>query len=296
MAWRQLSITLGATDPEPVEQLLTELGALAVTLEDAGDEPLLEPGPGETPLWSSLQLKALFADDIDRDLVVRRLREAGLAEPHWEDLADREWERAWLDDFEPMSFAGSLWVLPHGAASPAPADATIVRLDPGLAFGTGRHATTALCLEWLATHDVRDRTIIDYGCGSGLLAIAAAKLGARHVRCLDIDEQALDATRANAAANCVADRLVVAHPDDDDLTGADVIVANILAGTLDALAPELARRLETGGSVVLSGILDDQAAAVGARYDEFFEMEPPTLRAGWARLNGKRRNRVHAMS
>lgn len=296
MAWQQLRIVLGPTAPEPVERLLDECGALALTLEDAGDEPLLEPAPGATPLWSQLSLQALFPDDVDRDAVAQRLRAAGLSDVRWESVADRQWERAWLDDFEPMCFGGNLWVLPHGARCPADDDATIVRLDPGLAFGTGRHATTALCLEWLAAGRLTGRSVIDYGCGSGLLGIAAAKLGAQRVVCLDIDEQALAATRANAAANGVASSIEVARPDADSTGGVDVLVANILADTLIALAPELAGRLAVGGDVVLSGILDEQAGAVSAIYEQYFEMHRPTVRAGWALLSGKRQDRVHTVS
>lgn len=294
MAWRQLIIELGQREPGQLEELLLELGALAVTLSDGGDEPLLEPAPGETPLWSSIRVLALFSDDVETAHVERRLERAGIGVSGWERIEDRAWERAWLDDFEPLRFGDALWVLPHGHA--APSDAVVVRLDPGLAFGTGRHATTALCLEWLAATELAGRSVIDYGCGSGLLGIAALRLGAARAVCLDIDAQALTATRANAQANGVADRLIVAHPDDDHSTGADLLIANILADTLARLAPEFARRVRPRGEIVLSGILDEQAGATRAVYAQWFEMDEPELRAGWSRLSGKRRERVHTMS
>ena len=210
---------------------------------------------------------------------------------HWSTLEDRAWERAWLDDFEPMQFGRSLWVCPHGHA--APAEATAVYLDPGLAFGTGRHATTALCLEWLDQAQLDGRSLIDYGCGSGILAIAAARLGATSVRAVDVDEQALGAARDNAAANGVADRVTVALPADAGAEPADVVVANILARPLVELAPVLAALTRPGGHVVLSGILDEQAEQVQTAYSACFEMLKPLCRAGWARLTGVRH--VHAM-
>lgn len=296
MAWRQLTIELGSRDPEPTESLLTELGALAVTLSDGGQQPLLEPAPGETPLWSSVRLLALFDEQADTSRIDAQLEPLDLGRRRWAHLEDREWERAWLDDFEPMRFGKSLWVLPHGHGELPPPGATVVRLDPGLAFGTGRHATTALCLEWLDAVDLRDRSVVDYGCGSGLLGIAAAKLGASRVWCLDIDEQALQATRANAQANHVADRVEVAQPAAEQSGGVDIVIANILADTLARLAPEFAHRLRAGGDIVLSGILDEQAGATHDVYTNWFDMDEPVFRAGWSRLSGKRKERVHTMS
>lgn len=288
MAWRQISIAVGADFSEGIEQRLLELGALSVSLEDAGDQALLEPAPGETPLWDRVRLCALFDEDVDCSAInVALSPTTGQQTIAWEYVADRAWERVWLDDFEAMSFGESLWVGPHGQ-QPSTPRAAVIHLDPGLAFGTGRHATTALCLEWLASATLAGRVVIDYGCGSGLLAIAAVSLGAHRAIAVDIDEQALIATRANAQANGVGDRIEACFATTE-LPVADVVVANILASTLAELADRLAGSVRRGGEIVLSGILDEQAAETAALYSRWFEMNPPALRAGWARLTGRRK-------
>lgn len=290
MAWQQLSIDLQDRDPAAIESAVSELGALSVCYEDAGHDPILEPPPGTTPLWPHARLTALFNAQADRVAIENALQGLGIA-ARWSTLEDRAWERAWLDDFEPMQFGRSLWVCPNGHE--APGNSTVIYLDPGLAFGTGRHTTTALCLEWLDQAQLDGCSVVDYGCGSGILAIAAARLGAARVRAIDIDEQALGATRDNAAANGVADRVTVALPASAGTEPADVVVANILARPLVELVPVLAALTRRGGHIVLSGILDEQAEQVMTAYSACFEMQKPLCRAGWARLTGVRH--VHAV-
>ena len=256
---------LDALDPERVEALFSQHGALAITLRDAGDEPVLEPGPGETPLWRETSITGLF--DADRDLAPLKsaLRDTFALErlPAWrtEELADRAWEREWLRDYGPMQFGERLWVMPLDAPPP-PGEALVVRLDPGLAFGTGTHATTALCLRWLDGLDLTSSEVLDYGCGSGILAIAALKCGAAAATAIDIDRQAIVATQRNAIANGVADQLQTALPDDADSGRFDIVIANILAGPLVELSSTLTGRLKPGGHIALSGILAEQAETV----------------------------------
>lgn len=291
MPWQKLIVQIGADQRSTMEERAIELGALSVSLEDAGDEPLLEPAPGETPYWSQLRLTALFPADADREVISSEL---DCSRAEWRLLEDRDWQDVWLQEFEPACFGGRLWVCPSGKT---PRDAEcIVRLDPGLAFGTGRHATTALCLEWLAGADLQDRAVLDYGCGSGVLGIAAAALGARKIYATDIDDQALTATRNNAAANGCGSRFHVCRPADLPTLSVDIALANILAGPLVRLGPALAAAVRPGGSVVLSGILDEQADQVWRAYEPWFGNVQLEVRAGWARLSGTRNDCVYTMS
>lgn len=285
----QLTIDLGELDPAPYEDALFELGAVSVTLEDAADDPVLEPGPGETPLWPTVVVKALFDPDTEPAKLVRALAEAmpGGPTPRFEVLADRPWERVWLEDFRPMRFGRRLWVCPGGL--PAGDDEAIrIELDPGLAFGTGTHPTTALCLEWLDGQDLAGCSVVDYGCGSGILAIAAAKLGAAHVLAVDIDPQALIAARDNALRNHVAGALTVTRDPTLAPRSADVLLANILAGPLVELAPRFATALVPDGRLVLSGLLPEQADAVTAAYRPWFHIGTTTMRDGWVLLSARR--------
>lgn len=314
MPFIQLILPIGAADPEPYEDALLAAGASSITLEDEGDDPVLEPLPGTTPLWPRVRLKALFDCDVDTDqLLLSLTTELGealtrpLRDARFETLADRAWEREWLKDFKPMRFGARLWICPGGQLpselSPTADRPVSIELDPGLAFGTGTHPTTALCLEWLDAADVAGRRVIDFGCGSGILAIAAAKLGAAAVSALDIDPQALLATRDNAERNGVAQlitpRLVSAMTESTEaentgadkasLPPADILLANILAGPLESLAPVFAALVRAGGKLVLSGILRNQAAAVATRYAPWFDIAPAVVRDDWARLDGVRR-------
>jgi ribosomal protein L11 methyltransferase len=293
-----LCFELRGLDPQRAERACLDLGALAISYSDSGDEPVLEPAPGEVRLWPRTRLQALFAGEANgqslsetlaRDLLMEEGRiETGL-------LADRAWEREWLRDFHALRFGRRLWVCPHHEQVPA-GDAVVIRLDPGLAFGTGTHPTTALCLEWLDAQPIAGRHVIDYGSGSGILGIAAALLGATQVDAFDIDPQALLATAENATANGVGARLRV-HQDAATLPpGTDLLIANILASSLCALVAEFARRLGEGGQILLAGILADQADAVAAVYAPWFDVAPCAAREGWVALAGRRRNHVYRLS
>ena len=300
MPWLELQLTLDAAAQPRAEAVLEDLGALSVTLMDAdADTPdeaaIFEPGVGETPLWQSLTLLALFEPDRDRRGIVHVLHDAlpELAPDAiaFREVADQDWERAWMDRYRPMQFGRRLWIYPWNIEPPDEHHAsTIVRLDPGLAFGTGTHPTTALCLEWLDGIDLAGKTLIDYGCGSGVLAIAALKLGARRAIGVDNDSQALIATRDNATRNEVADRLHVCLPDElPSDTCVDVFVANILAGPLAELAPRFATLCKPGTPFALSGILGGQETELLDRYRACgFGGLHARHREDWVRIAGVR--------
>lgn len=292
MNWLELKLALGDLDAEHVEEALLAAGAVSVTLEDAGDEPLYEPDPLKPPLWSDTRMTALFAADADMDGVKAFLL-ATLALPRLpahrvEPLEDRDWAREWLKDFKPMRFGRRLWVCPTGYVPPEPSAVNLL-LDPGLAFGTGTHATTALCLEWLDGATLTGLDVIDYGCGSGILAIAAARLGAKRVRAVDNDPQALIATQDNAARNGVEALIDVSAPESLPAGAADVLLANILAGPLMQLAPRLAGRVKPGGALVLSGILKSQEAELCAAYEPHFGSFLVAKREDWLRITAVRK-------
>jgi ribosomal protein L11 methyltransferase len=294
-AWIQIRFTTDNSLAEALEDALLSAGAVAVTLEDAADQPLLEPGVGEIPLWKNLVIVGLFPASVDTNAILATLAgqwsNSQLPEHRIELIADKDWERAWMDHYEPMRFGDRLWVCPSWKAQPD-AKATNLMLDPGLAFGTGTHPTTALCLEWLDAKVLEGQTVIDYGCGSGILGIAALLLGASHLIAIDNDPQALQATLENARRNNIdINRITVLHPDemDSDLAAADILVANILAGPLHELAPGIAKLVKSGGQLILSGILEDQADVLAARYGQWFTMGPAVFRKEWARLQGQRR-------
>ena len=286
-----LQLSIETRDPEALEAACFEAGAVAVTLLDAADVPILEPAPGATPLWPLVRLVALFEERADRAAIGRAIEDVtgqGLpGNARFELIADRPWEREWLRDFRPMRFGARLWVCPHGQF-PAQDDATIVWLDPGIAFGTGSHETTAMCLSWLDVTDVRGLEVTDYGCGSGILAIAAAKLGARLASAVDLDPQALVATRDNAQRNGVAERIEILSTADPAPL-ADVLLANILAQPLIELAPRFKSMVRPGGVLVLSGILSSQAVAVASAYAPWFDMRSFATLHDWVCLEGVRR-------
>jgi ribosomal protein L11 methyltransferase len=299
MDWQQFVMDLDSLDANDVEDALLRLGACSVTFSDAGDDPVLEPGPGDTPLWSRTRVTGLFTGDTDLDIVKAALRNAlgvdQLPEQDIDVLADRAWEREWLKDFGPMRFGERLWIYPTDvAADTTPTGSAVVHLDPGLAFGTGTHATTALCLEWLDSADLRGKTLLDYGCGSGVLAIAALKLGAAAATGMDIDPQAVTAARGNAADNGEARHLTVVGSDAEIEGQFDVIVANILAAPLVQFADSITSRLSRGGMLALSGVLCEQAREVRAAYAPWIEFDEPACREQdgqtWSRLTGKRRD------
>jgi len=298
MPWLELQLTTDAASQPQAESVLEELGALSVTLMDAdADTPdeaaIFEPGVGETPLWRSLTLLALFEANADRPGLLHVLHDAlpELAPDQvmFREIADQDWERAWMDRFQPMQFGRRLWIYPWNIEPPDDNAATIVRLDPGLAFGTGTHPTTALCLEWLDTCDLADKTIIDYGCGSGVLAIAALKLGAARAIGVDNDPQALAASRDNAMRNGVAARLSLHAPDElPHATRGDVLVANILAGPLGELAPRFAALCKPDAPFALSGILAGQEPELLDRYRACgFDDLHVARRDDWVRIDGR---------
>ena len=289
MGWLQLRLVATADRVEAVEDALLAVGALSVTLADHRDVPILEPGVGETPLWPEVDLIALFDEASDRDATgaaLATLLGDAAADLPWEYLEDRAWEREWLQYFAPLRFGEHFWVCPSGMEAPDPG-AIVMHLDPGLAFGTGTHQTTALCLEWLATHAVAQRDVIDYGCGSGILGVAALLLGAARVRAVDIDPQALTATHDNAGRNGIDPaHLLVGEPAL--LAGAeaaDLLLANILAGPLIELAPRLAALVSPGGHAILSGVLATQAEAVRAAWLPWFTHLGTAQRDEWCRID-----------
>jgi ribosomal protein L11 methyltransferase len=265
-------------------------GALSVTLTDAVDDAILEPAPGELRLWPQTVLQAVFdANAADATTIVVLAEALGVPANaiRAERLADRVWEREWLKDFHSMRFGRRLWIVPSHETPPADPDAVTVRLDPGLAFGTGTHPSTALCLEWLDANLAGGATVIDYGCGSGVLAVAAVRLGAVRAHVFDIDPQALIATADNAAANEVSDRITLHHGAGSLPSGADVLLANILAGTLMELAPDLTGLVRPGGHLVLAGILDGQAAEVRTAFAPYATLAACGQRDGWTALAGR---------
>ena len=289
MAWLQLIVQTNGSDAALFDDLLVELGAVAVTLQDNADQPLFEPPPGTTPIWEDTRVIGLFTAETNIDLIIAALQSSLAINPFpqikTEVLEDKDWVREWMDDFKPMCFGERLWVVPSWLAPPHP-EAVNMLLDPGLAFGTGTHQTTALCLRWLDQQNLQDKTVIDYGCGSGILAIAAALLGAKTVICVDNDPQALQATQLNAERNRVTDKVQVFSPENMPDIQADVLVANILAGPLMELSPRLTSLVTSRGLIALSGILAKQADEVTSYYSSHFNLSPTTQDEDWVRING----------
>ena len=296
MNWRQFVMHLDALDPDAVEAIFLRYGAYSVALSDAADNPVLEPGPGETPLWCSTQITGLFGSGADfgqlKETLLTEFDLAALPMNTIEELADRDWEREWLKDFAPMQFGQRLWIYPRSWPENR-GDAVIVRLDPGLAFGTGTHATTALCLEWLDTVELNGKSLLDYGCGSGVLAIAGLKLGCRRATAMDIDSQAIIASRQNACDNHVAERLTVCSGPDEIRGSFDIVVANILARPLVQFAESITSTLQGRGILALSGVLCEQADDVMAAFGPWIDFDEPVFRAQdgqtWSRLTGRKR-------
>ncbi|MBA3581052.1 MAG: 50S ribosomal protein L11 methyltransferase [Gammaproteobacteria bacterium] len=300
-AWRQLRFTLtiehdaavARTTQHPlitiVEQHLDNAGALSITLQDAGDDPVFEPLPGEMPTWQQTLFSVLFPAELDFQQILDRLKPnlEPLGAQHWhiESLLEQEWVRAWMDQFHAMQFGERLWICPHHLTPPLEAQ-IVIRLDPGLAFGTGTHPTTALCLQWLDQTDVTNKTVLDFGCGSGILAVAAAMLGAQYVNAIDIDPQALTATNDNAAQNNVSARIHTYLPQQyaADQAPVDIVLANILSRTLIALSTELIAAVKPGGYLIMSGILENQSTEVIAAFKQDFGNIVIAQQEGWLRI------------
>ena len=291
MPWQQLTLYTTKDYAEELSGHLESLGAASVTMQDAADQPLYEPPPGATPLWQMTNVVGLFDDSFDMDAVITHLKDnysETLPDYQLEELEDQDWERAWMDDFKPMQFGERLWIVPSWSEAPDTGGVNIL-LDPGLAFGTGTHPTTRLCLEWLDAHPPTGKTVIDYGCGSGILAIAAALLKAESVIGVDTDPQAITASDENARRNQVSEKIDAYLPNKEPKEPADLLLANILAGPLGELAPLFAERVKPGGNLVLSGILPEQAEGLREIYSEWFEMAPAVELDGWIRLEGIRK-------
>ena len=287
-----LSVDLEGLDAEAVEDACFAAGALSVSYSDQRDDPILEPAPGEFRLWPSTRLQAVFAAEAASPALLQELAAALGVEParfRLESLADRAWEREWLKDFHALRCGRRLWICPSHEQVDEPG-AVVVRLDPGLAFGTGTHPTTRLCLEWLDSRATPGIHVIDYGCGSGILAIAALKLGAASAAGHDIDPQALVASRDNAQTNGVADRLLLVEDADALQPGADLLIANILSGPLCELAPRFSRLLRAGGDLVLAGLLEAQVDEVIAAYAPWIDLSAWASHDGWVCLSGRARD------
>ncbi|WP_192458308.1 50S ribosomal protein L11 methyltransferase [Musicola keenii] len=293
MPWIQLKINTSGTHAEQLGDALSDSGAVSVTFQDTHDTPVFEPLPGETRLWGDTDVIGLYDAATDMADVVAELEQHPLLGAGFhhkiEQLEDKDWEREWMDNFHPMQFGKRLWICPSWREIPDP-NAVNVMLDPGLAFGTGTHPTTSLCLQWLDGLDLAGKTVIDFGCGSGILAIAALKLGAARAIGIDIDPQAIQASRDNAQRNGVSERLALYLPKDQpaDLS-ADVVVANILAGPLRELAPLISALPKTGGHLGLSGVLASQAESVAEAYADKFQIDPVAEKEEWCRITGMRR-------
>ena len=292
---RTFQIQPDASLIEAAENALWQSGALAITLLDAADQPLLEPGPGEMPMWQRVTIEALLPDSLDPVELALQMTAMGLidspAAARLAELPERDWTRAWMDRFRPMRFGNSIWVCPSHI-EPDPTWPVVVRLDPGLAFGSGTHPTTALCLEWLDGIDLEGRGMIDYGAGSGILAVAAALKGAAPVLAVDHDPQALLATADNAQRNAVGERVQALLPAELGPEPSEVVVANILAGPLIELAAAISARVAPGGRLALSGILAEQADAVRAAYAARLEFTGQRQREEWMLLSFVRPERA----
>lgn len=292
MAWVQIRINSTKENAEIISDELMELGCPSVTFVDAKDTPIYEPKLGEVTLWADTTVIGLFDASVDMQAITEHLAQMPILQENFvckvEQLEDKDWEREWMDNFHPIQFGERLWICPSWRDIPDPS-AVNVLLDPGLAFGTGTHNTTALCLRWLDSLDLIGKTVVDFGCGSGILGIAALKLGAKRVIGIDIDPQALEVSRDNAERNGVADQLEVYLPEDQPEFEADILVANILAQPLRELHQVILGLLKSGGEFALSGILEEQVTSVEDIYRQYAELETSQQDGEWMRVAGKKR-------
>ncbi len=292
MSWHQLSVITDKKTAPEVSDFFSELGAVSVTYMDAEDQPVYEPPPGETKIWRLTKVIALFELDTEPELVktvlFSQFRDDLLENWFHEVLQDQAWERTWMEHYQPMKFGASLWVCPTGQEK-SESGTVCMTLDPGLAFGTGTHPTTSLCLEWLADHDLTNKVVIDYGCGSGILAVAALLLGAKQAHAIDIDPQAITATLANAEKNSVVDRIKCYLPGQFPGLKADIVIANILAKPLCELSEQISELVKADGELILSGILNEQTELVMTAYKHYnIDIQTPKIQEDWCRLDGKK--------
>lgn len=292
MPWIQLKINAKEEIAEQVGDLLTGNGAQAVTFMDAEDTPLYEPKLGELTLWPDNIVMGLFDADHDMDAVISRISQAKILSGGFnyklDQLEDKDWEREWMENFHPMQFGERLWICPSWTDIPDPSAVNIM-LDPGLAFGTGTHPTTSLCLQWLDRQELTGKTVIDFGCGSGILGIAALMLGAKKVIGVDIDPQALQASKDNATRNGVDHLFELYLPEDQPDEAADIVLANILMGPLKALQSVISGCCKQDGQLIMSGVLETQAEEINTLYQAEFDMVPPVFQEEWSRLEGRKR-------
>ena len=295
MPWIQLSLLTSKEGAPSTEAAMLESGAESVTLLDAEDQPIHEPAPGETPLWDAIKVTGLYQTNVDIGATIQVICNATGRQPHdieKTELEDQVWERAWLDQFQPMQFGERLWVCPSTIDPPAPNSVNIM-LDPGLAFGTGTHPTTALCLTWLGEQAMKNKTVIDYGSGSGILGIGAAKLGAKVVHCTDNDPQAMLSTRDNANRNHIDPKVLITHPCENfPPLQADILIANILAKPLIELVDCFRQLIKPGGLIALSGILASHVDEVIEAYAPYFTLEPKRQQEDWILLCGSKIDHV----
>lgn len=289
MAWHQISVVSDDNAVADISDFLSELGAVSITFMSAEAQPVYEPNIGETKIWKQTKTIALFeldaSPEIIKVLLFQRFTDNIVYDWTTEILQDQIWERAWMEHYQPMQFSDRLWVYPSGQEQSIPGTVSLI-LDPGLAFGTGTHPTTALCLEWLAEHDIVGKTVIDFGCGSGILAVAAVLLGAKEAHAIDIDPQALTATQDNAVKNKVASKIKTYLPEEFTHVGADLVLANILAKPLVELSANISALVQSQGQLVLSGILKEQADSVSSAYQEKFTINTAVFQDDWCRLDG----------
>lgn len=289
MPWIQLKISATEETAEAISDMLSGNGAQAVTFQDAQDQPIYEPLPGEVKLWQQTIVTGLFDAEHNMDRVLHNLSQSKILQKDFtyklDQLEDKDWEREWMENFHPMQFGQRLWICPSWKPVPDP-DAVNILLDPGLAFGTGTHPTTAMCLEWLDGLDLTGKTVVDFGCGSGVLAVAALKLGASRVIGIDIDPQAIIASEDNAKRNGVEGQLELYLPENQPQFEADVVVANILAGPLKSLSEVILGYCKPGGKIALSGILETQVDDISQCYAKTITLDQPGLQEGWARVSG----------
>ena len=291
--WQQLKIQLKSEDASAIERTVLDSGALSISYLDAEDQPVFQKEPGSTPLWDNAFLLCLFDENAELETLLAELKHntqvLNSNNLSVEIIGDKDWERSWMADFEPMQFGENLWIYPSWQSPPDP-DATNVMMDPGLAFGSGTHTTTSLCLRWLGQTAVANKEIIDYGCGSGVLAIAAALLGAKKVHAVDNDPQAIAATIDNSYRNNISEGVITAYlPEALPELSADILIANILAEPLLDLSVKFSDLVKPEGRIALSGILEEQIPSLTSCYRRWFDLEAPIIENEWVLITGKRK-------
>lgn len=291
MAWIQLTLSSSEEHAPRVGDMLMGNDAQAVTYRDGADTPIFEPRPGDVTLWQNTLVTGLFDAETDISSVIANLEKSSILptplQYKTDALEDKDWEREWMDNFHAIQFGERLWICPSWRDIPD-ASAVNILLDPGMAFGTGTHPTTAMCLRWLDAHPPKGKTTLDFGCGSGILGIAALLFDAEHSIGIDIDQQALIATKDNASRNGVSSKFDVYLPSEQPSTQVDLVLANVLAGPLRELSDTILAFVKPGGQLVLSGILERQVADVMAAYQPDIHFDTPVIDGDWAMLSGTR--------